>query len=107
MRSIFVFWKGKSMKAVIVLNDSLNRNYLPCYNETCGTIAPNFERLEKKSVTFDQSFIGSMSCMSARRDLHTGRYNFLHREWGGLTFRVGIKLHNKKNTHVHLYTWVF
>lgn len=25
-----------------------------------------------------------MPCMPARRDLHTGRYNFLHREWGPL-----------------------
>ena len=25
-----------------------------------------------------------MPCMPARRELHTGRYNFLHRAWGPL-----------------------
>jgi len=28
--------------------------------------------------------VGSMPCMPARRELHTGRYNFLHRSWGPL-----------------------
>jgi len=33
-------------------------------------------------VTFDNAYVGSMPCMPARRELHTGRYNFLHRSWG-------------------------
>lgn len=72
------------MKAIIVFYDSLNKRYLPNYNSECKTIAPNFERLGKHSVTFDQSYVGSMPCMPARRELHTGRHNFLHREWGPL-----------------------
>jgi arylsulfatase A-like enzyme len=44
--------------------------------------APNFERLGEKTVTFDSSYVGSLPCMPARRELHTGRYNFLHRSWG-------------------------
>lgn len=71
------------MKAIVVFFDSLNRHYLPCYGDT-NTIAPNFQRLAEKSVTFDESYVGSMPCMPARRELHTGRYNFLHREWGPL-----------------------
>jgi len=35
-------------------------------------------------VTFDNCYIGSMPCMPARREFHTGRYNFLHRSWGPL-----------------------
>ncbi|MEM7537735.1 MAG: sulfatase [Chloroflexota bacterium] len=46
--------------------------------------APNFERLAERTVTFDNSYVGSMPCMPARRELHTGRYNFLHRSWGPL-----------------------
>nr|WP_249317124.1 sulfatase [Bacillus sp. FJAT-50079] len=61
--------------------DSLNRHYLPPYGND-WSIAPNFKRLADKSVTFENSYIGSMPCMPARRELHTGRYNFLHREWG-------------------------
>ena len=45
---------------------------------------PNFARLAERTVTFDNAFIGSMPCMPARRELHTGRYNFLHRSWGPL-----------------------
>lgn len=71
------------MKAIIILFDTLNKRYLPPYGNK-DVIAPNFERLSKSSCTFDNSYIGSMPCMPARRELHTGRYNFLHREWGPL-----------------------
>ncbi|OJV26497.1 MAG: sulfatase [Verrucomicrobia bacterium 61-8] len=71
------------MKAIIVMFDSLNRHMLPCYG--CDWVhAPNFERLAKRSVTFDSSYVCSMPCIPARRDLHTGRPNFLHRGWGPL-----------------------
>ena len=60
----------------MVMYDSLNRHMLPNYG--CDwTVAPNFRRLQKKSVTFDTMFVGSMPCMPARRELHTARYNFL------------------------------
>ena len=45
---------------------------------------PNFDRLARHAVTFDNCYVGSMPCMPARRELHTGRYNFLHRSWGPL-----------------------
>lgn len=71
------------MKAIMVMFDSLNRRMLPPYG--CDWVhAPNFARLAKRSVTFDNSYVGSMPCMPARRELHTGRYNFLHRSWGPL-----------------------
>ncbi|MSS37215.1 sulfatase [Clostridium porci] len=72
------------MRAIIVFYDSLNRRYLPPYNPACGTIAPNFTRLARRTAVFQNSFVGSMPCIPARRELHTGRYNFLHREWGPL-----------------------
>jgi len=69
------------MKAIMVMFDSLNRHMLPPYG--CSWVqAPNFERLAAHSVTFDNSYAGSLPCMPARRELHTGRYNFLHRSWG-------------------------
>lgn len=74
------------MKAIMVLFDSLNRRYLPPYGfpEGEGVIAPNFERLARHSVRFERSYAGSLPCMPARRELHTGRLNFLHRGWGPL-----------------------
>lgn len=71
------------MKAIMVMFDSLNRRLLPPYG--CDwTHAPNFSRLAERTVRFDQCYVGSMPCMPARRELHTGRYNFLHRSWGPL-----------------------
>ena len=71
------------MKAIMVMFDSLNRRFLPPYG--CETIhAPNFARLAERTVTFDTCYAGSMPCMPARRELQTGRYNFLHRSWGPL-----------------------
>ncbi|MBN1219895.1 MAG: sulfatase [Anaerolineae bacterium] len=71
------------MKAIMVMFDSLNRHMLPPYG--CEWIhAPNFERLAGRTVTFENYYVGSMPCIPARRDLHTGRYNFLHRSWGPL-----------------------
>ena len=71
------------MKAIMVMFDTLNRHMLPPYG--CDWIhAPNFQRLAERTVTFDNSYVASMPCMPARRELHTGRYNFLHRSWGPL-----------------------
>ncbi len=71
------------MKAIVVLFDSLNRHMLPPYGGTYVE-APNFARLAERSVVFDNCYVGSMPCIPARRELHTGRYNFLHRGWGPL-----------------------
>jgi len=71
------------VKAIMVMFDSLNRHMLPPYG--CEWVhAPNFERLAERAVTFERCYVGSMPCMPARRELHTGRLNFLHRSWGPL-----------------------
>lgn len=69
------------MKTVFILFDSLNRSALSCYNQN-NEHTPNFERLASRGVTFDNHYAGSLPCMPARRDLLTGRLNFLHRSWG-------------------------
>ena len=69
------------MKAVMVMFDSLNRQFLSPYEDGITT-TPNFRRLAEKAVTYQRSFAGSLPCMPARREIHTGRYNFLHRCWG-------------------------
>lgn len=71
------------MKAIMVMFDSLNRHMLSTYKDTIVD-APAFARLAERAVTFDAFYAGSMPCMPARRELHTGRYNFLHRSWGPL-----------------------
>jgi len=67
----------------MVMFDSLNRRMLSPYG--CDWVhTPNFQRLSERTVTFTNCFVGSMPCMPARREIHTGRYNFLHRSWGPL-----------------------
>ncbi|WP_226783246.1 sulfatase [Oceaniglobus trochenteri] len=71
------------MKAVFLLFDSLNRRSLGAYGGT-SVPTPNFDRLTRRAVTFDTHYVGSLPCMPARRDMHTGRLSFLHRTWGPL-----------------------
>jgi arylsulfatase A-like enzyme len=93
------------MKAIFVCFDTLNRRMLPPYG--CDWIqAPNFTRLAARSVTFDHAYIGSMPCMPARRELHTGRYNFLHRSWGPLEpFDESMpQILKEHGVHTHMIT---
>ena len=69
------------MKVILIWYDTLNSRFLPPYGGD-WVYAPNFKRLAEKTVTFDNCYVGSLPCMPARRELHTGRYNFLHRSWG-------------------------
>ncbi|MCP4750591.1 MAG: sulfatase [Proteobacteria bacterium] len=99
------------MKAIMVMFDSLNRRMLPPYG--CDWVkAPNFERLAERSVVFDRCYAGSLPCMPARRELHTGRYNFLHRSWGPIEpFDDSMPTLLKQNgiyTHLvsdHMHYW--
>ncbi|MSU88703.1 sulfatase-like hydrolase/transferase [Rhodobacteraceae bacterium 2CG4] len=70
------------MRSILVLFDSLNARALSCYGGAVPT--PNFDRLAARTTVFDTHYVGSMPCMPARRDLQTGRLNFLHRSWGPL-----------------------
>ncbi len=94
------------MRGVIVMFDSLNRHLLSAYG--CGfSHTPNFQRLARRTCTFDTSYVCSMPCMPARRDLHTGRPNFLHRGWGPLEpYDVSVfeALRREAGVHSHLVT---
>lgn len=89
----------------MVMFDSLNRRHLPPYGAEWIS-APNFTRLAERAVTFDRCYAGSMPCMPARRELHTGRYNFLHRGWGPLEpFDDSVpEILNEHGVYTHLAT---
>ena len=93
------------MKTVFVLFDSLNRHQLSCYGGTT-VHTPNFDRLAARSQVFDRHYAGSLPCMPARRDMMTGRLNFLHRSWGPLEpFDVAVpELLAAAGVHSHLAT---
>lgn len=89
----------------MVMFDSLNRRMLPPYGGE-WVHAPNFTRLAERAATFDSCYVGSMPCIPARRELHTGRYNFLHRSWGPLEpFDDSMpELLKKNGVYTHLAT---
>lgn len=73
-----------TMRTVLVLLDTLNRHFLKPYNPCTDTITPNIESFADDSIRFENHFVMSAPCMPARRDLLTGRPNFLERNWGGI-----------------------
>lgn len=93
------------MRTVNVMFDTLCRRFLSNYgNDWIQT--PNFQRLEQHCTRFENFYGGSMPCMPARRELHTGRYNFLHRSWSPLEpfdFSVQEEL-RKHGVYTHLVT---
>jgi arylsulfatase A-like enzyme len=99
------------MKAIFVLLDSMNRNYLPVYGND-WIKAPNIQRLADTGVTMDNHWLGSAPCMPARRDILTGRLNFLERGWGAiepydvpftrLLRRNGVRTHMETD-HYHYF----
>lgn len=94
------------MRAIMVMYDSLNRRFLKTYNAKAGADTPNFTRLATRTAKYTNCYVGSMPCMPARRELHTGRYNFLHAPWGLFEpFDDSMpKMLDQKGVHTHLVT---
>lgn len=93
------------MKTILILLDSLNRHMLNAYGQPFAK-TPNIDRLASKSVVFDNHWLGSAPCMPARRDIMTGRLNFLERPWGPIEpFDVTLpELLRKDNVFTHITT---
>lgn len=85
------------MNVIVILCDTLRRDHCGPYNQgrpldECGSgeaphwvvPTPNMDRLAARGTVFDQCYCGSTPCMPARRDIYTGRYEFLWRGWGPL-----------------------
>lgn len=72
------------MRAILILVDSVNRRFLNCYGSPEPALTPSLDRLAARGTVFDNHWCGSSPCMPARRDLLTGRLNFLERPWGGI-----------------------
>lgn len=67
------------MKTIFILCDTMNRRMLDLYNNERNQTAlmPNLNRLAKRGVVFENHWCGSAPCMPARKDLMTGRLNFI------------------------------
>ncbi|MGV3028832.1 sulfatase [Streptococcus hyovaginalis] len=94
------------MRTILVLMDTLRKDFLKAYNSETFVSTPNLDAFSEDAITFDNHFIGSTPCMPARRDLMTGRLNFLERSWGPIEpFDVTLpKVLQKHNVFSHLTT---
>lgn len=72
------------MNIILVLVDSLNKEALQSYNPQTVCKTPNLQAFADKSLVFDKHYIGSLPCMPARREISTGRKEFMWRPWGPL-----------------------
>lgn len=72
------------MNIILVLVDSLNKDCLSVYNPDTVCKTPNITALAKRSLVFENHFVGSLPCMPARREIMAGRKEFLWRPWGGM-----------------------
>ena len=69
------------MNVITVLIDSLNRHHLRMYADS-PVATPHLEAFAGRAWQFDNHFVGSLPCMPARRELLTGRKEFMWRPWG-------------------------
>ena len=94
------------MRTVVVLMDTLKRNMIEVYNPETWVKTPNLTKFSKEAVTFDNHWVGSAPCMPARRDILTGRLNFLERSWGPIEpFDITLpKVLAQKNVFSHIVT---
>ena len=85
------------MNVITILCDTLRRDHVGAYSgaaplDQCwsreapewSVPTPNMDRLAARGTVFDNAYIGSTPCMPARRDIYTGRLEFLERGWGPL-----------------------
>jgi arylsulfatase A-like enzyme len=68
---------------ILVLIDSLNRHHLAAYGSDAAA-TPNFSAFAQRAWRMDNHFVGSLPCMPARREIFSGRQEFMWRPWGPL-----------------------
>ena len=85
------------MNVVVIVCDTLRLDHCGAYSQgrplsdcwsqeqpAWAVPTPNMDRLAERGTVFDNCWSGSYPTMPSRRDIHTGRYEFLWRGWGPL-----------------------
>ena len=70
--------------AIVVMFDSLQFNYLGCYGNT-WIKTPNFDRLAREGVLFENAYPEGLPTVPCRRAMHTGRFTLPVSGWVGLS----------------------
>ena len=69
---------------ILILVDSLNKDCLSVYNPQTPCTTPSISAFSERAVAFENHYIASLPCMPARREIFSGRKEFLWRPWGPL-----------------------
>lgn len=72
------------MKTILILMDTLQRKMIHAYNPGSEAITPNIDRWRPGRWSLTSIISGPPPVWPARRDILTGRLNFLERNWGSV-----------------------
>jgi arylsulfatase A-like enzyme len=94
------------MRTIFILADSTNRRFLDIYGSKRPAHTPSLDYLAKRGTVFENHWCGSAPCMPARRDIMTGRLNFLEKPWGAMEpFDQSLPyMLKQKNVYSHIVT---
>jgi len=68
------------MNLIIVISDTLRRDFLGCYgNRWIST--PNIDKFAENSIVFDNAYIGSFPTVPNRHEILTGKFVFTYHKW--------------------------
>jgi hypothetical protein len=76
-------YMSDSLNVILIQIDSLNRHFLPVYGNN-WVHAPNLTAFAHQATIFQHHYVGSLPCMSARREIWTGTEQLWWRGWGPL-----------------------
>ncbi len=71
------------MNAILVVADTLRRDYLGCYGSP-WVRTPHLDAFAEESAVFDRAYAASFPTVPHRTDLVTGRYTLTRRGWAPL-----------------------
>jgi arylsulfatase A-like enzyme len=71
------------MNVILIVSDTLRRDYLPCYGNNL-VHAPALDAFARDAVVLDRAYAGSFPTLPNRAELFTGRYVFPWLQWGPL-----------------------
>jgi arylsulfatase A-like enzyme len=75
------------MKTIVIMSDTLRRDYLGCYGNT-WVKTPVMDELARRSVVFDKAYAGSFPTVPVRADIMLGRHVFPTLGWEPLPPKV-------------------
>ena len=75
------------MKTIVIMSDTLRRDYLGCYGNT-WVKTPVMDEFAKRAVVFDKAYAGSFPTVPVRADVMLGRYVFPDLGWEPLPTKV-------------------